>query len=108
MDFNEYQELANRTAASYDQSDLQLTVFTLGLIGEAGEVAEHVKKVVGHGHQLDINHMKKELGDVLWYLAVTAKFLGIDLQDIAEANIAKLKARYPEGFSSEASINRVA
>jgi len=105
MDFNEYQINALRTANGLQGSE-RLAYLALGLCGEAGEVAEHIKKHVGHGHTLDIAALNKELGDVLWYLAVLADYFGLALGDVAEANIAKLKARYPAGFSSERSINR--
>jgi len=105
MKLNEYQELAQRTAASRG-SDLGLTISGLGICGEAGEVAELIKKHVGHGHPLPSDKLCKELGDVLWYLADIAQRNGLTLELVARENIAKLKARYPEGFSSERSRNR--
>lgn len=77
-----------------------------GLTGEAGEVADLIKKHFGHGHELDLTKVKKELGDVLWYLSQLAEQFGLSMDDVGEANIAKLKARYPDGFSEEASKNR--
>ena len=70
----------------------------LGLCGEAGEFAEHVKKHMFMGKPLDSAHLAKELGDVLWYVALACEVLGISLQDVCDANIAKLSARYPNGF----------
>lgn len=78
----------------------------LGLNGEAGEIADHVKKAVFHGHTLDHVALAKELGDILWYVAQAATASGFGLDEIAAMNIEKLRKRYPEGFSSEASINR--
>lgn len=81
----------------------------LGIAGEAGEVADLVKKAIYHGHALDdamIAKMKLELGDVLWYLAELATLFGFTLEDIARANDEKLRARYKDGFSSRASIKR--
>jgi len=101
MNFNEYQKLAKRTA-----KDLNLTEFALGLGGEAGECQEIVKKVVFHGHELDHEKLVKELGDVLWYLALLAETIGVELEEVAKVNIDKLKERYPDGFESEKSINR--
>jgi NTP pyrophosphatase (non-canonical NTP hydrolase) len=68
-----------------------------GLAGEVGEVTEPVKKWAWH-HMPEPNvaHMEKELGDVLWYLTLMASTFGLKLNDIMEANAAKLKARYPE------------
>jgi NTP pyrophosphatase (non-canonical NTP hydrolase) len=75
-------------------------------MGELGEVIDLLKKHLFHKHPLNKEKLKFELGDLLWYIATTATTAGIDLDDIAESNIAKLKARYPEGFSEEKSINR--
>ena len=65
-------------------------------------------KILGHGHELDRDKVIKELGDVLWYIAAIASFLHVPLDEIAQRNIDKLAARYPEGFSNERSINREA
>lgn len=105
MNFDEYQKLAMRTA-NLTAGELRLAYLGLGLTGEAGEVAEHIKKHIGHGHDLDIEKLSKELGDVLWYVAVMADALGLELGDIATRNIEKLRKRYPDGFSNEASRNR--
>ena len=107
MKLSDYQREARRTLTMpADPSPLLLAVIGLGLAGEAGEVVELIKKHVGHGHDLDAREVKKELGDVLWYLAGVASLLGLNLDDIAHANIEKLKARYPEGFKHEPSRNR--
>ena len=76
MTFNEYQKLAKSTAIYPD--GYRMVYPTLGLTGEAGEVAEKVKK---------------ELGDVLWYLSAIASDLNISLEDIAQTNVEKLKSR---------------
>lgn len=89
-----------------DDMQLQTAVFALGLAGEAGEVADYLKKVIGHGHDFDRETLVKELGDVLWYLAALAYQHQISLAEVAEANIEKLQKRYPEGFTAEHSINR--
>lgn len=100
-----YQKLATVTA-NYNTSEqkYRLCNWSLGLCGEAGEFSELVKKHVFHGKDLDPDKAAKELGDVLWYLAVVAKELGFSLQDIAKENIAKLAARYPEGFKEGGGI----
>ena len=79
----------------------------LGLTGEAGEVADMIKKHIFHGHDLDTDALVKEIGDVCWYVALLCTAIGVDMASVMEKNIEKLKTRYPEGFSSEASINRV-
>jgi NTP pyrophosphatase (non-canonical NTP hydrolase) len=101
-----YQQLAESTAARYDTFEKRLTIFTLGLAGEAGEFAEKVKKWLGHGHDMPDEVLRDELGDVLWYVANLAAVLDFDLSDVADANISKLAERYPEGFSVERSVNR--
>jgi NTP pyrophosphatase (non-canonical NTP hydrolase) len=105
MTFDEYQRLAMRTHS--DDRDRRL-IYALGLTGEAGEVAEVLKKVHGHDHAFDADRLAKELGDVLWYLAGLAHVHGLSLDAIAAANIAKLRARYPEGFDTARSQNRAA
>ncbi len=105
MDINSYQYMAMRTALVGHQQDA-LQLCALGLTGEAGEFADMVKKHVYHAHELDKDKLVKELGDVLWYVALSAKNLGIPLEDVARRNIVKLQERYPDGFESARSINR--
>lgn len=78
----------------------------LGLTGEAGEVSDLVKKYLFHGHDLEREEMIKELGDVCWYISLLCHAINVSLDEVMLSNIIKLKRRYPEGFSSEASINR--
>jgi NTP pyrophosphatase (non-canonical NTP hydrolase) len=78
----------------------------LGIAGEAGEVADLLKKVIFHGKALDREALAKELGDVLWYVSDLASQYGLRLESVAATNVAKLNARYPEGFSVEAAAAR--
>jgi NTP pyrophosphatase (non-canonical NTP hydrolase) len=71
-----------------------------------GEIADTIKKVYFHGHDLDRDELVKELGDVLWYVALAATALDVPLAEIMQGNIEKLQRRYPDGFSAEASRNR--
>lgn len=103
MNLNEYQKLASRTANIKDEA---LTNFALGIAGEAGEVADIVKKYVYHGHTLDREELINELGDVLWYVSQLAAWMDIELEEVAHKNIEKLLARYPNGFSKEVSRSR--
>lgn len=89
---------------SYEQ---RLTMLSMGLAGEVGELVDAMKKHVFHGHNLDIEDLRKEMGDVLWYLVNMMNELAIDPEDVLTGNINKLSKRYPEGFSEEASKNRV-
>jgi NTP pyrophosphatase (non-canonical NTP hydrolase) len=106
MNLDDYQTKAARTAASDADPKTALAVIGLGLAGEAGEAVDLIKKYVGHGHPLDVERLEKELGDVLWYVAVAAWHLGIPLSRVATINIEKLWQRYPDGFSAAASMNR--
>ena len=78
----------------------------MGLCGESGEAIDIVKKHLHQGHPLDKEKLAKELGDIAWYLAETAYALDIPLEQILRMNLEKLKNRYPEGFSTERSMNR--
>ena len=106
--FGEYQAEMLRTCIHPrgNRDSTSLTWDALGVAGEAGEVADLVKKVVFHGHPLDVDKLKAEMGDVLWYLASLCNTLGIDLADVAEANIEKLKKRYPHGWDPQRSQQR--
>lgn len=106
MNADEYQRLALRTEAPDRDRAERLLNATLGLCGEAGEFGDALKKWRFHQHELDEVELKKELGDVLWYVALACDALGLRMGDVMEANIAKLRRRYPEGFSAERSINR--
>lgn len=106
MQINEYQELAMRTLnPELSERDVLLNA-AMGLCGEAGEVIDMMKKHLAQGHELDRDKFVDELGDVAWYLAEAATALGVDLESILQGNVDKLKARFPEGFASERSINR--
>lgn len=104
MKLNEYQELSARTANPHENEILN---YGLGISGEAGEVSDLIKKSQFHGHDISLDKVKKELGDVLWYLSQIARISGLSLEEVAQGNIDKLKARYPEGFDVEKSKNRV-
>jgi len=106
MNFSEYQELAKTTLNTELNPEQRVSMTVLGLTGESGEVANMIKKMLYHGHPIGHRDLAKELGDVLWYLAMVADVFGLKLEDIAQHNINKLKARYPEGFSEYNSINR--
>lgn len=105
-DFEDYQDLASRTARGDMEAEKRLCVAALGLAGEAGEVADIVKKIVGHGHEMSVAKLKDELGDTLWYVAEMCTVLNLSLRAVAYDNINKLKKRYPEGFSEERSRDR--
>lgn len=105
MTGNEYQAAALRTAGTDSYMDLLING-VMGLNGEAGECIDIVKKHLFQKHDLDKKKLMKELGDVAWYLAITSYALGYMLDEVLEANIKKLKARYPDGFDSQKSVHR--
>jgi len=105
MQADEYQKKALSTASKMTEEDMIMNG-VLGLNGEAGEVADHIKKVRFQGHVMNKAHLADELGDILWYIAIMCEGLGYTLSEVMEINVAKLKKRYPDGFSVENSINR--
>ena len=106
MTINEYQRLAMTTLnPKLDKKDVLING-VMGLCGESGEAIDIVKKWLAQGHELDREKLARELGDIAWYLAETAYALDIPLEDILQANIEKLKKRYPEGFSADRSVRR--
>lgn len=103
---NDYQEAAYAFASEQGRKEPVLNG-VLGLTGESGECADIVKKALFQGHDLNKEKLIDELGDVMWYVALTAKGLGVSLEEIAVHNIEKLSSRYPTGhFRKEDSIHR--
>lgn len=102
MTLNEYQMAAQRTSAGENKLDNGC----LGLAGESGECCDILKKHRFQGHELDVNHLIEELGDVMWYVAEAAAGLGVTLEDVAKRNVEKLELRYPSGFDAQRSIHR--
>jgi NTP pyrophosphatase (non-canonical NTP hydrolase) len=100
MTLDEFQQLAARTRNMKLSERDQLLDAAAGLAEEGGEVLSHVRKHAFQSKPLDKAEIKIELGDALWCLAMTATSLGLSLEDIAAANQAKLKARYPDGFKA--------
>lgn len=111
MNANDYQKQAARTLL--DKPDFNITPKevmiawnAIGLAGEAGEVAELVKKAIFHKQGVDMEKCKKELGDVLWYVAALCSHLEISMEDVMAHNLEKLQARFPDGYSSERTTFR--
>lgn len=108
MTINEYQTEALRTAAgmNHPNNDEILLNGVMGLAGESGECVDMMKKHLFQGHELDKEHIAKELGDVAWYIALSAYAMGYDLETILQMNVDKLRKRYPNGFEAERSLHR--
>ena len=106
MNFDQYQTEVKRTSKPDREQRERLLNDALGLAGEAGEVADYLKKVLFHGHEMNPEEVIKECGDVLWYVTDMLDSLGYTLLYAAEKNKEKLRKRYPDGFSEERSRNR--
>jgi len=109
MTFEEYQKKSRETAI-YPDKDKNFIYPTLGLVGESGEIAEKIKKVLrdknGFIDEETRKEISKELGDVLWYLSQLATELKLRMDEIASSNIAKLQSRKERGTLSGAGDNR--
>lgn len=107
MTGNEYQKLAERTMDFKNLTPAELEMHALhGMVGEIGELHSIYQKVY-QGHEFDEEHAKKEVGDILWFISEYCTAMGWQLEDVMKMNIEKLKARYPKGFETERSLNRV-
>lgn len=111
MDFDEYEKLARRTATfTGKQKEYQLLYLTLGVAGEAGEIAEKIKKALRNDEGIVSDEKKEELkheiGDVLWYLSQLSRTLGFNFSEAAEANITKLESRAKRGVIKSFGDNR--
>ena len=97
MTFDEYQKQALTTAIINPDPDISKAILVLGITGEAGEVAEKWKKILAYNDgkvtDEDKTEISKELGDVLWYIAVFAHDLGLSLEDVVQQNVQKLMSR---------------
>ena len=122
MTGNEYKDFAMRTNDKKSAARLSKSIKSLeyqgfcdvgevihacfGLSGEVGELNDMVKKWIFHEKQLDKDHAKKEVGDILWYIALICNAFGWSLDDVMQCNVDKLKARYPDGFDTHRANNR--
>ncbi len=106
MDWTDYIVEVYRTVpAELTRADLIVNA-ALGLCGETGEIADAIKKARYQSHDMDMASLRNELGDVLWYWTLLATELGMAPDEIMAANVRKLRARYPDGFSAERSRAR--
>src|SRR5215469_14883580 len=97
----DYQKAALRTLYPDLTTNERFGLCGLGLAGETGEVADMLKKHLYHrnGKPLDVNKLKDELGDVMWYFFVLLDTVGLSFEEVLEANVAKLLERHPDGFN---------
>lgn len=98
-----FSEIAQRISS---EETIRMLHAAIGLVTEAGELQDALKKHIFYGKSLDKVNLKEEMGDLFWYLAILADTLGVEFEEIMESNIAKLKLRYGEKFDSARSQNR--
>ncbi len=113
MEAKEYLELTDRTCKHVGEDGYVIDEFTydllhasLGMSGEAGEFLDAVKKKFIYNKEFDTVNAKEELGDILWYVALAMRALGVSFEEIMQMNIDKLKLRYPDKYTNEAAILR--
>lgn len=108
MELNSYQNMAMRTKGSYSSVQDQILCSCLGIAGEAGELIDNIKKAIYHQKVIPDVELQKELGDLLWYIALLCDSKGWNMNDIARLNVEKLIKRYPAGFSfTQANLPRL-
>lgn len=116
MDNNTYQKSALRTngpdyagvknRATFDEKAVDLLHASMGLVTEAGEFQDALKKHIYYNKTLDKTNLKEEIGDILWYCAIALQALDTDFESVMQTNIDKLKARYPSKFTEEKALER--
>lgn len=106
MNFKEYQDGVKRTVAHLQTDFNDQLHMSIGISTEANEVLDAYKKALAYGKPLDVVNVREELGDILWYMANLMRMLDIDFEETLEINLAKLKARYPDKFTTERATNR--
>lgn len=99
MDASIYQREAMRTKDQSSSGVEQFKCSALGIAGESGEICELVKKLLYHHKMMSKQQLVQEMGDLLWYIALMADAIEVDLSEIMSININKLRLRYPNGFS---------
>ena len=105
MKADEYQKLASRTMNAELDSAEVIEHALHGMVGEVGEIHSIYQKWY-QGHTIDTDHLKKEVGDLLWFVAEYCTAYNWKLSEVMELNIGKLRARYPQGFEEEKSLHR--
>jgi NTP pyrophosphatase (non-canonical NTP hydrolase) len=101
----EYQKFCDSIAKKSDDKEKEIMGWGLGVAGEAGDVASCIKKTYGHKND-QINGIKENLGDTLWYIAEICNFYGWKLEDVIQENVDKLKKRYSDGHFTYESAQR--
>jgi NTP pyrophosphatase (non-canonical NTP hydrolase) len=106
MEYQEYQKQAARTCAKLAGNNDNNIHMILGMQTEVAELADAFKKHLAYGKPVDWVNVEEELGDLMWYIANFCNINDIDLEQVMQINIDKLRARYPEKFTQENALNR--
>lgn len=107
MNIKEYFEKAKMTRSRLNSRLDDELHMVLGMVTEAGELADMYKKHIAYSRELDIANAIEEVGDMMWYIANYLDIIGVDIEDVLEVNIAKLMSRYPDGkFDSKRANER--
>lgn len=106
MKWKKYMKESQNTVNPNLSNDEKIINACMGLAGESGEVVDIIKKVYFQGHELNKDELTKEIGDVMWYVALLLRETGLDMGEVLEYNVEKLNKRYADGFSADKSINR--
>ena len=106
MNIRDFQTLSVRTMNKELTKEQQISNMVFGANGELGEVTDILKKYLYQGHRINKQHLAEEIGDTLFYIVNLCTLFNLDIEDILQGNVDKLRNRYPEGFDSTKSINR--
>ncbi len=100
VNLKEYQELCKTTAKGFGDREKELADYGLGVVGEAGDLAGCIKKTLFHNND-QTQGIRENIGDTMWYIAMICNYFDWDLDEVLAENIAKLKKRYPQGFTEK-------
>lgn len=106
MNIRDYQTLSVRTMNKELTKEQQISNMVFGANGELGEVTDILKKYLYQGHRINKQHLAEEIGDTLFYIVNLCTLFNLDIEDILQGNVDKLRKRFPNGFEVDRSINR--
>lgn len=106
MTLKEYEQAASRTCPSLNSLDIDMIHMILGIQTESAELADILKKNIAYGKPIDWINYEEEIGDLMWYIINLCRMTGFNLEDILDKNIAKLRQRYPDKFTTNLALNR--
>jgi NTP pyrophosphatase (non-canonical NTP hydrolase) len=105
MESQEYRKACWKTAGNFDK-EKHLSMLGMGIAGEAGEITDSLKKAIFQGHDLDVDKLAEEVGDLMYYVELLLDTIGVSTEIDYKKNVEKIERRYPNGFEPERSKNR--